>query len=288
MESLSTFMISADLSLWFAVSCANLPIMSETITFDAATTKRVEALYLTPDVVAQRAEILNSLALRMGERVLDVGVGPGLLAYDMAATVGPDGALLGVDPSASMLEMSRRRCQDLPQAKFAEGDACALPAPDASIDVAVSTQVYEYVQDLETAFRELHRVLAVGGRLAIVDTDYDSLVLASDNTEITERVIDAWDDHFVHRDLPRRLPSLLRAAGFEVTSVSVIPMLNTEFNPYTYGYGMVQMMGRFAAGRRGLTEADTSAWLEEMARLGREGRFFYSLNRYLVSARRPS
>ena len=75
--------------------------------FDDESSRRVEAAYLTPDVVAQRRGVREWLALRPGERVLDVGVGPGFLAAEMADEVGPDGTVAGIDVSESMLALAR-------------------------------------------------------------------------------------------------------------------------------------------------------------------------------------
>ena len=61
--------------------------MSTGLKFDAAAARRLETVYLTSDVVAQRAAVLEALALEAGERVLDIGSGPGLLARDMAEAV---------------------------------------------------------------------------------------------------------------------------------------------------------------------------------------------------------
>jgi ubiquinone/menaquinone biosynthesis C-methylase UbiE len=124
---------------------------------------------------------LKALALRRGERVLDIGSGPGLLACDMAASVGRDGRVCGIDISEDMLTMSRRRCADQPWTEFQRADATNLPYPDDSFDAAVSTQVYEYVVDIPVALAELYRVARPDGRVVVMDTDYGSLVIHTEN-----------------------------------------------------------------------------------------------------------
>ena len=79
------------------------------IEFDADAASRVEAAYTTPDIVAQRDRVREALALEPGERVLDVGVGPGFLAAEMAVEVGADGRACGIDTSEAMLEVAARR-----------------------------------------------------------------------------------------------------------------------------------------------------------------------------------
>jgi len=66
-----------------------------TLSFDAEGPQAIERIYATPDVVAQRAAA-------PGERILDVGSGPGFLLAQLARTVGPEGAVRGIDPSPSM------------------------------------------------------------------------------------------------------------------------------------------------------------------------------------------
>lgn len=260
--------------------------MSGGLQFDEEVSRKVEALYMTPDIVAQRCHVLKALQLMEGERVLDVGSGPGLLAYDMAASVGHDGRVCGVDISEDMLRMSRRRCADRPWTEYQKADATSLPYPDGSFDAAVSTQVYEYVADLPRAFAELYRVMRPGGRAVVMDTDYGSLVIHTQDETRMKRVLSAWDEHFVHAGLPRTLSRHLRDAGFTVRHRDVIPMFNPEYHDNTFAKGALGIMASFAVGRRGVSQEEANAWLAEFNELGEQGEFFFSLNRYLFIADR--
>ncbi len=258
--------------------------MSNGLQFDEETSRKVEALYLTPDVVTQRGRVLRALELREGERVLDIGSGPGLLANEMAALVGPNGRACGIDISEDMLAMSRKRCADKPWTEFKKSDATNLPYPDGSFDAAVSTQVYEYVADIPQALAELYRVIRPGGRVVVLDTDYDSLVIYTESQARMERVLSAWNEHFVHAGLPRTLSRQLRDAGFTVRQRDVIPMFNPEYRENTFGRGALGIMATFVVGRKGVSQEEANAWLAEFAELDKEGKFFFSLNRYLFVA----
>ena len=235
-------------------------------------------------MVAQRGRVIKALELREGERVLDIGSGPGLLAYDMAASVGRHGRVCGIDISEDMLLMSRTRCADQPWAEFQRADATNLPYPDDSFDAAVSTQVYEYVVDIPVALAELYRVARPGGRVVVLDTDYGSLVIYTEDEARMERVLSAWNEHFVHAGLPRTLSRQLRDAGFTIRRRDVIPMFNPEYHENTYGKGLLGIMASFTVGRKEVSREEADAWLAEFAELDKQGKFFFSLNRYLFVA----
>jgi ubiquinone/menaquinone biosynthesis C-methylase UbiE len=227
--------------------------------FDEAAARQVEKVYLTPDVAAQRRAVLEALDLGPGERVLDIGSGPGLLAFEMAAAVGPEGRVCGVDLSEDMLSLARARCAAWPWVAFESADATRLPYSEGAFDAAVSTQVYEYVPDVPAALAELHRVLRPGGRALILDTDYGSFVWHTEDRARMARVLAAWDEHFVHPDLPRVLSPRLREAGFTVVRREVVPMFNPELHEDTFSSGMIGLIAGFVPGRNGVTEAEAAA-----------------------------
>ena len=75
--------------------------MSTGLQFDHEMARRAEAVYKTRDAARRRRAILDALQLQPEERVIDIGTGPGFVAYEMADLVGSKGRILGVDISGT-------------------------------------------------------------------------------------------------------------------------------------------------------------------------------------------
>jgi len=115
--------------------------------FTGEAARQLERVYLERDVVAQRSETIKQLALSHGERVLDIGCGPGFLCESMADIVGRDGAVIGVDISSDLVALRKRRSPPK-WLSYGVGDATQLVQPDASFDAAVVSEVRARVGDL--------------------------------------------------------------------------------------------------------------------------------------------
>jgi arsenite methyltransferase len=113
----------------------------------------LEKAYLTRDVTAQRSETIRHLGLCAGERVLDIGCGPGFLCESMGEIVGPQGVVVGIDISADLIARCNAR-KTSAWVSYEVGDATKLHQTNASFDVVVCTQVAEYVADVERVFSE--------------------------------------------------------------------------------------------------------------------------------------
>jgi arsenite methyltransferase len=250
------------------------------LSFDEETSKRLERLYRTRDALRRRSLVREAIAAEAGDRVLDVGCGGGFYVAELLDTVGPDGAIVGVDASAAMLDLAARRCSGHDNVAFREGDALALPVEDARFDVAFSVQVLEYVGDATAALAEMRRALRPGGRVVVWDVDWATVSWHSSDLARMDRVLRAWDEHLAHRSLPRTLAGRMREAGFENVTSQGHVFASTDFDPESYGVALIPLMQDFVAGRDAVTSDDAAAWAAEQEHLGQRGEYYFSCTQF--------
>lgn len=116
-----------------------------------------------------RTDLIARLGPRTGERILDLGTGPGEPAMSIARLVGPGGHVTGVDLSEKMVAIAQRLAgaRGLPNAQFRAMDCTALDLRDGSYDAAVSSFGFQIFTDPEQAAREARRILKPSGRIAV-------------------------------------------------------------------------------------------------------------------------
>jgi arsenite methyltransferase len=127
--------------------------------------------------------------IQRGERVVDVGCGAGIDSLIAAKKVGPEGRVIGVDMTPSMLEKARQASKEakLTNVEFRKGYAEALPVEDGWADVVISNGVLNLMPDKSTALEEMSRMLKPNGRLQIGDILVQKAVPDS-----AKRKIDLW------------------------------------------------------------------------------------------------
>ena len=258
----------------------------EKLEFDDEGSRLVDEFNASAGAKARRARILYALGLTSGYRVLDVGSGPGHQAFEMSSVVGSSGRVDGVDPADSAIEIARRRCADLTNVNFQLGEATKLPFGDAIFDAAMSSQVFEYLEDVPGALAEMFRILKSGGRVLIHDTDWGATVWRSSDGERMARIMRVWDGHLADPHLPRILSQRLAAAGFEKVHVEAIVQLEIDYDPSSVSAILMKFVVDYVASH-GISQDEADAWANDLRELSSRGDYFFSSNEYIVTGIKP-
>jgi len=187
------------------------------------------------------ARFADLAGVRPGQRVLDVGCGPGALTAELVSRVGPD-AVSAVEPSAPFAAAARER---LPGADIRQSAAEQLPFPDDAFDAAVAQLVVHFMTDPVAGLREMGRVTRPGGVVTACVWDH-----AGDRGPLTAfwsavRELDpAADDESARAGVREgHLAELFGQAGLDGTQVSTLTVrvghasFEQWWEPFTLGVG---------------------------------------------------
>lgn len=189
--------------------------------------------------VAQEA--WRRAGLSAGERVLDLGAGPGFAALDLARQVGPQGRVLGLERSAVYVAAGRElaRQAGLSQLELRRHDLLRDPLPcgpadqpTAGFDLIWMRWVAMFLPDLEPLLAALPAALAPGGRLVLHEyVHWDTFGLHPHGAAI-RRFGQAVQEGFLAAggdpDVNRRLPSRLAATGCRIEALTPLPVLGGQ------------------------------------------------------------
>jgi 2-polyprenyl-3-methyl-5-hydroxy-6-metoxy-1,4-benzoquinol methylase len=182
----------------------------------------------TPQIQAVRAVAAEALRPEPGQRLLDAGCGVGEVARSLAARIAPGGEVVAVDASATTVEAAAAR-HDGSAVRYEVADVLALPFADGEFDGVRCERVLQHVSDPDAAIRELARVTRRGGRVVLVDTDWESLAVDGLPADLVATARAAFEsDVLHHRDMGRTLRRRLVRLGLAEVTATPVPLAFTR------------------------------------------------------------
>jgi ubiquinone/menaquinone biosynthesis C-methylase UbiE len=244
---------------------------------DTDTLVRVlDAAETMPGAVRLRARSYQLLRLPPGATVVDVGCGTARAVAELAER---GARAIGVDLDPAMLAVARSRFPDI---DVRAADAADLPLGDVQAHGYRADKVYHVLPDPHAALAEARRVLVPGGRIALLGQDWDTLVIDSDQPELTRRIVHARADTIPHPRIARAYRNLLRDAGFHDVDVEVHTAVFTDATmlPILVGHAT-------AAQQTGAISGDEAEnWVSEQTRRAQDERLLVAIPMFLAAATR--
>jgi ubiquinone/menaquinone biosynthesis C-methylase UbiE len=169
--------------------------------------------------------LVDAAHLMVGERVLDVACGTGVVTRAAANRVGPAGHVVGVDLNPAMIGVARSLPAPIgAPIEWIERSALDLPLEDASFDVVLCQQGLQFFPDRALALQEMRRVLDHGGRLALSVWNRGGLYNSAVGEALARFMSNEAADRFrASRQAPaeEELQRLATEAGFSAVEVRV-------------------------------------------------------------------
>jgi SAM-dependent methyltransferase len=208
---------------------------------------------------ARSYELLGDIA---GAAVVDAGCGGGRAVAELAER---GARAVGVDLDPEMIAAARERW---PAGEFHVGDACELPLETGSVAGYRADKVLHLLDDPARAVAEARRVLAPGGRIVLLGSDWDMIAIDSDEPETTRRLVHAKADSFPSPRVARRHRNLLLDAGFTDPVAEVHTLVLTDDTA-------LALLHRITG---------QESWLAGQAERARTNRIFVAVPMFLVAA----
>jgi ubiquinone/menaquinone biosynthesis C-methylase UbiE len=249
---------------------------STPVTDTEALIRTLDASETTQPAVQLRCHTYDLLELTPGTVVVDVGCGTGRAVAELSDR---GVRAVGVDTDQTMLAAARHRFPDI---DVRAADATELPFSGGQVHGYRADKVYHLLPDPAAALAEARRVLTLGGRIVLLGQDWDTLVIDSDQPNLTRTIVHARADAMPQPRVARGYRNLLLDAGFHDTTLEVRTAVFTDTS-------MLPMLTRLAdaACRAGaISPEQAQGWVAEQADRAQTNRALFAVPLFIAAATR--
>lgn len=235
------------------------------------------------DCAARRRRTRELLAVAGARRVVDVGCGAATALIELALD-DRTRSVRGIDINEGMLAVARARAARAGVvAEFSQGSCDALPLADASVDGYLSERMLQHLSEPLVALREARRALVRGGRVVLVELDWDAALIESDDRETTRALVRMFANSSPNGTIGRGLRSLLLDAGFENVCVEPSFALSTDWASHGW---FVELLATLARVMEPVPSETVERWIDEQRERAKRGRFCVVMPWFVASATR--
>lgn len=183
-------------------------------------------------------QVLTSLGLVDGMRILDIGCGPGTITARIAALC-PNSSVVGLEPDPTRAGLAERVLEARPRVRVHLGSLSSNQLEAASFDFAYARFVLQHTAAPELELAGALRLLRPGGALVAVDADDGLFAIYPEPPQLAEAI--GLSESLQHerggdRRVGRKLPALLEQAGFGEVQLKAMALTSSDLGRSTFAH----------------------------------------------------
>ncbi|MEU4242298.1 methyltransferase domain-containing protein [Actinoplanes sp. NPDC026619] len=243
----------------------------------------LEAMGRHPEIRRVRRTAMEALHPEPGARLLDAGSGAGDVSRWLATKVGPAGEVIALDHSAATIAAALQQ-HDGSNVHYLTGDVCAMKLPADSVDGVWCERVLQHVTSADAAITELIRVTRPGGRICLIDTDWESLSFDGVPPRLAARVVQSSHGKLTpkHLDMGRTLRR--RLVDAHLTNVTATPVTCLFSDPASAAVVLPMVNPSVPAETWPTPPGIRAKWFTQVEAAGTRGDFLAVLTIWVVTA----
>jgi ubiquinone/menaquinone biosynthesis C-methylase UbiE len=237
--------------------------------------------------IKQRSYAL--MQIQPGHKLLDLGCGPGTDTIPLGQLVGANGQVLGADYDEAMIAEAEQRAEQAgvnAWVKHKCADATSLPFDTDYFDSCRSERLFQHLHNPAQALSEMTRVTKPGGWVVVADSDWGSLSIDSDETDIERRLARFLAESALHNGYSgRKLFRLFKHQNLADISFEVFPLATPNYTLARQGM-QAEKIEQAALKAGVITPEELQLWKTGLEQADLEGTYFSSVNLMMVAGRK--
>lgn len=240
--------------------------------------------------------ITDLLEIKKSDKVLDLGCGHGHTLLYITQKLGKTGKVIGLDVGERLLAVAEKVLKnEVSEGKLEliKSDASKkLPFPDKSFNKIVCHNVIECIPNKINFINECHRILKKDGILVMSHNDFETQTYNSSYPDLSRKLVHTYCDteqEWMETSdgmIGRKLYGIFHKTKFKKMEALTYVTTNTNFKPLEYGYSSAHNITDIAAKSKKFKSTELNKWLEDLKKKDKSGEYFYSINIYIIVARK--
>lgn len=247
--------------------------------------------YVTAEYLKKRAhdedavnqESYRMLQIKKGNRVLELGCGPGTAASVFRKSAGKEGNVIELDFDSKMIQYAKAATKRYHNVLGLVGDAHRLPFEDDRFDRVYAKRLFQVLppKSAPILISEMQRVLKPGGVLVLVDTDWTSVSINYSDLKLERRLTNFFRDYMRPNGLAgRQLLAMTQQGGFTNTEAKVMSIVIRDFDETPFN----EWLTTEALKAKVATPCEMEKWCSELSQKSANQAFLFHVGTVLVSA----